>query len=527
LLILTVMMIITFAILTFRMIMSISIQFYDNEYFNSATASYWGSAMNTVWVTIMNLVYQRLAVALNDWTNYRTETEYEDALIFKTFLFQFFNSYTALFYLAFVKGLGIPLFNAFGYENDEGNVYNDMCGKRGTEWYSALSSDTCNPEADLSSGTDCRFIFVQESCIDDLRTQMIFYTLAKPAYEIPLQILIPWLSTVAIPWLKKAVRRKATNWCGDCFKAATEAGTEIVHRAAQATGLEDVTLEAPESDEAKEEKLALSLNEQLMMPRFQGTFYEYNTKAVQYGYVAMFAAAFPIAPLAAAAANFLELRTDAFKLGYQLRRPLYWGAQDIGTWQQVLSSLSFLAILVNILIIAYTDYALRNDFIIPIIAGNEDTCRHPFDFPANVSSWSDKCKDNVKVCFEYIGGVDWLPASRFLSFNASTSQEFVDSGLCNEDSLLYDQPFCDWCKAQTNKVQLYQAWFVIFMEHFLVLLKVFVSWVVPDTPGYVVREKAKTKFVEDWDHPFHRSEESFRAHEEEQESVRATVSGNV
>lgn len=33
----------------------------------------------------------------------RTETEYEDALILKSFSFQFFNSYTSIFYLAFFK----------------------------------------------------------------------------------------------------------------------------------------------------------------------------------------------------------------------------------------------------------------------------------------------------------------------------------------------------------------------------------------------------------------------------------------
>ena len=49
----------------------------------------------------------------------------------------------------------------------------------------------------------------------------------------------------------------------------------------------------------------------------------------------MFSAAFPLATLASALANFVELRTDAFKLGFQLRRPRYWGAQDIGTWQNV------------------------------------------------------------------------------------------------------------------------------------------------------------------------------------------------
>jgi hypothetical protein len=39
----------------------------------------------------------------NEWENHRTQTEFEDAMIFKVFLFQLFNNYAALFFIAFVK----------------------------------------------------------------------------------------------------------------------------------------------------------------------------------------------------------------------------------------------------------------------------------------------------------------------------------------------------------------------------------------------------------------------------------------
>ena len=65
----------------------------------------------------------QVAVFLNDFTNFRTETEYEDALIIKTFCFQFFNSYTALFYIAFVKSLGPSLFNANNYEDPDVSLH--------------------------------------------------------------------------------------------------------------------------------------------------------------------------------------------------------------------------------------------------------------------------------------------------------------------------------------------------------------------------------------------------------------------
>ncbi|CAN0037026.1 unnamed protein product, partial [Phaeothamnion confervicola] len=44
-----------------------------------------------------------MAIALNNHENHRTDTAYEDALIAKTFLFQFVNSYASLFYIAFIK----------------------------------------------------------------------------------------------------------------------------------------------------------------------------------------------------------------------------------------------------------------------------------------------------------------------------------------------------------------------------------------------------------------------------------------
>lgn len=43
------------------------------------------------------------------WENYRTKTDYEDALIYKVFLFEFVNSYGSLFYLAFFRQVCVSL----------------------------------------------------------------------------------------------------------------------------------------------------------------------------------------------------------------------------------------------------------------------------------------------------------------------------------------------------------------------------------------------------------------------------------
>lgn len=62
------------------------------------------SLANAIQIQVMNMVYGGLALKLNDYENHRTDTEYEDSLIAKTFVFQFVNSYASLIYIAFIKG---------------------------------------------------------------------------------------------------------------------------------------------------------------------------------------------------------------------------------------------------------------------------------------------------------------------------------------------------------------------------------------------------------------------------------------
>ena len=63
---------------------------------------------------------------------------------------------------------------------------------------------------------------------------------------------------------------------------------------------------------------------------YAGTTDEYSEMVIQFGYITIFAAVFPIAPLLAALNNMVEIRTDALKMLTANNRPHYRGAQDIG-----------------------------------------------------------------------------------------------------------------------------------------------------------------------------------------------------
>lgn len=61
------------------------------------------SIMTALQIEALNYYFSLVAIALNDSENWRTDTEYEDGLISKAFIFQFVNAFSSLFYVAFMK----------------------------------------------------------------------------------------------------------------------------------------------------------------------------------------------------------------------------------------------------------------------------------------------------------------------------------------------------------------------------------------------------------------------------------------
>lgn len=69
---------------------------------------------------------------------------------------------------------------------------------------------------------------------------------------------------------------------------------------------------------------------------------------MQYGFVTLFVAAFPLAPLFALLNNIAEIRLDAYKMVTQARRPLAENAKDIGAWYGILKVVTYMAVVSNV-----------------------------------------------------------------------------------------------------------------------------------------------------------------------------------
>ncbi|KAM9376134.1 anoctamin-1 [Pholidichthys leucotaenia] len=110
-------------------------------------------------------------------------------------------------------------------------------------------------------------------------------------------------------------------------------------------------------EEERQKKLKRYETDHFLEP-FAGLTPEYMEMIIQFGFVTLFVASFPLAPLFALLNNIIEIRLDAKKFVMELRRPVAARAKDIGIWYDILRGVAKLAVITNAFVISFT-----SDFI--------------------------------------------------------------------------------------------------------------------------------------------------------------------
>ena len=72
---------------------------------------------------------------------------------------------------------------------------------------------------------------------------------------------------------------------------------------------------------------------------------------LQFGFITIFVAAFPLAPFFALLNNWLEIRLDAQKFICATRRAVAERTEDIGIWFRILDMLAQFAVITNVSIV--------------------------------------------------------------------------------------------------------------------------------------------------------------------------------
>eukprot|EP00604_Paraphysomonas_vestita_P002458 CAMPEP_0174818240 /NCGR_PEP_ID=MMETSP1107-20130205/886_1 /TAXON_ID=36770 /ORGANISM="Paraphysomonas vestita, Strain GFlagA" /LENGTH=612 /DNA_ID=CAMNT_0016029841 /DNA_START=325 /DNA_END=2163 /DNA_ORIENTATION=+ len=88
--------------------------------------------------------------------------------------------------------------------------------------------------------------------------------------------------------------------------------------------------------------------------QLKGSLNDYAELSIQFGYMAFFITALPAAAFGAFVNNYVEIRTDAYKLLRNHQRPIPGGVEDIGTWQTIFSLMATICVITNAGIVVFT-----------------------------------------------------------------------------------------------------------------------------------------------------------------------------
>ncbi len=127
---------------------------------------------------------------------------------------------------------------------------------------------------------------------------------------------------------------------------------------------------------------------------------------VQYGFVTIFVAAFPLAPLCAWLNNVIEIRLDAHKFVQVFRRPVAERAQDIGAWFYLLRFVTNLCVVTNAFLIAFTSQFIDREVYNHVYENDVQTqqdCTDPDGCTRGFVTWATSSY-NMTVLLEPVEG---------------------------------------------------------------------------------------------------------------------------
>lgn len=87
-------------------------------------------------------------------------------------------------------------------------------------------------------------------------------------------------------------------------------------------------------------------------------FDDYLEIVFNFGYITLFASAFPLAPLIIYVFHLLEEKSDKFKIFHLHRRSLPERANSIGSWKAVLQVISLLSVITNIVLLSFSSHKI-------------------------------------------------------------------------------------------------------------------------------------------------------------------------
>ncbi|XP_034788183.2 anoctamin-5 isoform X5 [Pan paniscus] len=204
-----------------------------------------------------------------------------------------------------------------------------------------------------------------------------------------------------------------------------------------------------------------------------GLFYEYLETVTQFGFVTLFVASFPLAPLLALINNIVEIRVDAWKLTTQYRRTVASKAHSIGVWQDILYGMAVLSVATNAFIVAFTSD------IIPRLV-------YYYAYSTNATQPMTGYVNNSLSVFLIADFPNHTAPSEKRDFITCRYRDYRYPP-DDENKYFHNMQFWHVLAAKMT--------FIIVMEHVVFLVKFLLAWMIPDVPKDVVERIKREKLM--------------------------------
>ncbi|MBN3295676.1 ANO2 protein, partial [Amia calva] len=231
---------------------------------------------------------------------------------------------------------------------------------------------------------------------------------------------------------------------------------------------------APEESNDNQSRLPQQWDQDYNLEPFTGLTPEYMEMIIQFGFVSLFVASFPLAPLFALLNNIIEIRLDAKKFVTELRRPDAVRAKDIGIWYNILSGMGKFSVIINAFVISFT-----SDFIPRLVY------QYMYSETGTMHGFIDHT-------------LSYFNVSHFREGTAPTFSQFdKEVTMCRYKD--YREPPWSPTAYEFSK----QYWsvlaarlaFVILFQNLVMFLSEVVDWVIPDIPKDISEQIKKEKVL--------------------------------
>ena len=247
----------------------------------------------TVLVPTITGILTNIATKLNDFENYETDDSYEMAMTQKIFVLNFITSYLPVLLTAFVY---VPFASIIV-------PYLDI--------FSLTVKPFATHEKQMQTPDGAAFSINP----DRLRKQVIYFTVTAQIVNFALETIVPFLKQKGTLKYKEMQSERAAKKGG-------------AHPSASST------------DPEEEKEFLARVRAEAELADYDVTT-DLREMCIQFGYLALFSVVWPLVPVSFLVNNWIELRSDAFKIALESKRPTPERADSIGPWLETLSFLSW------------------------------------------------------------------------------------------------------------------------------------------------------------------------------------------